>query len=73
MPSDRKIFPAWAREVDECAKEFGVDIQRGLSSEEVERRRQKWGWNELEKHPGPSVWKLIMDQFNDRLIWVLLA
>lgn len=71
--SDRKIFPAWARDEEDCAKEFEVDIVRGLSSEDVERRRQKWGWNELEKHPGPSVWKLIMDQFNDTLVRILLV
>eukprot|EP01018_Ginkgo_biloba_P020202 Gb_01120 [translate_table: standard] len=71
--SDRKIFPAWAREVEECAKEFQVDIKQGLSSEDVERCRRKYGWNELEKHPGPSIWRLILDQFNDTLVRILLV
>lgn len=72
-PSDQKIFPAWARDVDDCAKEFEVDVEQGLSSEDVERRRKKWGLNELEKHSGPSVWKLIIDQFNDTLVRILLV
>lgn len=72
-PSDQKIFPAWARDIEDCAKEFEVDVERGLSSEDVERRRKIWGWNELEKHSGPSVWKLILDQFNDTLVRILLV
>lgn len=66
-------FPAWARDEHECAKEFGVDISQGLSSEAVERQRAKYGWNELEKHPGPSIWKLVADQFNDNLVRILLV
>uniref|UniRef100_A0A0C9RNI8 P-type Ca(2+) transporter n=1 Tax=Wollemia nobilis TaxID=56998 RepID=A0A0C9RNI8_9CONI len=73
MPSDRKVFPSWARDEHECAKEFRVDIKHGLSSEEVERRRKIYGWNELEKMPGPSIWQLVMDQFNDTLVRILLV
>jgi Ca2+-transporting ATPase len=35
--------------------------------------KKKKGWNELQKHLGPSVWKLIMDQFNDTLVIILLV
>ncbi|GLJ06725.1 hypothetical protein SUGI_0046350 [Cryptomeria japonica] len=73
MKSDRTVFPAWARDEHECAKEFGVDISQGLSSEAVERQRAKFGWNELEKHAGPSIWKLVVDQFNDTLVRILLV
>lgn len=56
-----------AKEVEECAKEFEEDIEQELSSEEVHRQQQKWGWNEMEKHKRLSVWKLIMDKFKDTL------
>lgn len=73
MQSGQTVFPAWARDEHECAKEFGVDISQGLSSEAVERQRAKYGWNELEKHPGPSIWRLVADQFNDTLVRILLV
>ncbi|CAA7389554.1 unnamed protein product [Spirodela intermedia] len=65
-------YPAWARDVPECEEEFKVSADRGLSSEEVLRRRLVYGSNELEKHSGPSIWQLILEQFNDTLVRILL-
>ncbi|KAJ0979410.1 hypothetical protein J5N97_014884 [Dioscorea zingiberensis] len=66
-------FPAWARTVKECEEEFEVSAARGLKSEEVARRREVYGWNELEKHSGPSIWQLVLEQFNDTLVRILLV
>ncbi|KAK1285659.1 Calcium-transporting ATPase 4, endoplasmic reticulum-type [Acorus calamus] len=66
-------FPAWARGVSECLDEFKVNPDHGLSSDEVQRRLQIHGPNELEKHEGPSIWSLIVDQFNDTLVRILLV
>ncbi|KAJ4980070.1 hypothetical protein NE237_010850 [Protea cynaroides] len=72
-PSDRETFPAWAMDVDQCLKKYGVDKDFGLTSEKVEKQRQIYGTNELEKHEGPSIWSLILEQFNDTLVRILLA
>ncbi|XP_010253395.1 PREDICTED: calcium-transporting ATPase 4, endoplasmic reticulum-type-like [Nelumbo nucifera] len=72
-PSDREICPAWAKDVEDCLKVFNVDKDRGLSTEEVEKRRRIYGWNELEKHEGPSILSLILEQFNDTLVRILLV
>lgn len=66
-------FPAWARTVTECEAEFKVSPDRGLSSAEVSRRQEKYGLNELEKHSGPSIWHLVLEQFNDTLVRILLV
>ncbi|KAH0465965.1 hypothetical protein IEQ34_006068 [Dendrobium chrysotoxum] len=66
-------FPAWARNINECESEFNVSSDRGLRSDEVQRRREVYGWNELDKHSGPSVWVLVLEQFNDTLVRVLLV
>lgn len=66
-------FPAWARSVRECEVEFGVSAARGLTSDEAARRREVYGWNELEKHSGPSIWQLVLEQFNDTLVRILLV
>ncbi|PKA63277.1 Calcium-transporting ATPase 4, endoplasmic reticulum-type [Apostasia shenzhenica] len=66
-------FPAWARTVGDCEAEFGVASDRGLTSSEVPPRRGRYGWNELEKHSGPSIWQLVLAQFNDTLVRILLV
>lgn len=70
---DGDSFAPWARDVKECEEKYGVSRDLGLSIEEVERRRKSHGWNELEKHEGPSIWRLILDQFNDTLVRILLC
>ncbi|KAA8549543.1 hypothetical protein F0562_001439 [Nyssa sinensis] len=70
--SNQEIFPAWSKDVRECEEKFQVCRENGLSVAEVEKRRQIYGWNELEKHEGPSILRLILDQFNDTLVRILL-
>ncbi|XP_068667876.1 calcium-transporting ATPase 4, endoplasmic reticulum-type-like [Aristolochia californica] len=70
---DRSVFPAWARDIRECEAEYKVSTVNGLLSEEVDARRKVHGWNELEKHEGPSIFRLILDQFNDTLVRILLV
>ncbi|CAN6284691.1 unnamed protein product [Urochloa humidicola] len=65
-------FPAWARTPSECLAELGVSADRGLSSEEAAERLQRYGPNELERHAPPSVWKLVLEQFEDTLVRILL-
>ncbi|XP_047313599.1 calcium-transporting ATPase 4, endoplasmic reticulum-type-like [Impatiens glandulifera] len=71
--SQEEVFPAWSKDVRECEVKFGVSREQGLSNDEVEKRRQIHGFNELEKHDGPSVWRLILGQFNDTLVRILLV
>ncbi|XP_061366638.1 calcium-transporting ATPase 4, endoplasmic reticulum-type-like isoform X2 [Gastrolobium bilobum] len=71
--SDREIFKAWAKDVRECEEHYKVRVKSGLNSNEVENRRRIYGSNELEKHEGQSIWSLILEQFNDTLVRILLA
>ncbi|CAL9113555.1 unnamed protein product [Musa textilis] len=66
-------FPAWGRTVQECEAEFKVSAEYGLRSDEVPKRREIYGLNELEKHSGPSIWQLVLEQFNDTLVRILLV
>ncbi|CAK8530773.1 unnamed protein product [Lathyrus sativus] len=71
--SESDIFKAWAKDVRECEEQFKVSVKSRLSDEEVENRRKIYGLNELEKHDGQSIWKLVLEQFNDTLVRILLA
>lgn len=69
----KDVYPAWSKDVGECEEKFQVNKEYGLSNDDVEKRRQIYGWNELEKHEGPSIFTLILDQFNDTLVRILLV
>lgn len=60
-------------EVDELCDHFGVDPAKGLSSEVVEQKRAEFGWNELDKEESTPLWKLVLEQFDDTLVKILLA
>ncbi|XP_047977941.1 calcium-transporting ATPase 4, endoplasmic reticulum-type-like [Salvia hispanica] len=66
-------YAAWSKDVRECEEKFQVRKEHGLSGDDVEKRRQIYGLNELEKHDGPSIMRLILDQFNDTLVRILLV
>ncbi|KAK9069167.1 hypothetical protein SSX86_013283 [Deinandra increscens subsp. villosa] len=72
-PLDTNQYSAWAKDIKECEQNYQVDSKFGLSDGEVEKRLQEYGTNELEKHEGQSVFRLILDQFNDTLVRILLA
>ncbi|XP_059660674.1 calcium-transporting ATPase 1, endoplasmic reticulum-type-like [Cornus florida] len=71
--TNQEGFAAWAKDVWECEEKFQVKRDCGLSDDEVEKRLQIYGLNELEKHEGQSILRLILDQFNDTLVRILLA
>jgi Ca2+-transporting ATPase len=58
-------------EVDEAIRELDAKMD-GLSSEEVQRRLQEFGPNELKKEKRKSPVKLFLEQFTDILIIILL-
>lgn len=66
-------YAAWSKDVRECEEKFQVRKEVGLSADDVEKRRQIYGFNELEKHEGPSIFRLVLDQFNDTLVRILLV
>ena len=66
----REQFPAWVRSPEQTAAHYGVSLEVGLTSEQVEEARSTYGWNELEKAPGKPLWKLVLEQFDDMLVKV---
>ncbi|KAF1784899.1 P-type ATPase, cytoplasmic domain N [Phytophthora cactorum] len=54
-------------------KHMGVTEEQGLSTAEVEKRRAVHGYNELDKEEGTPLWKLVLEQFDDALVKILLG
>nr|WP_313777608.1 cation-translocating P-type ATPase [Mycobacterium sp.] len=55
------------------ARQFGTDPDRGLSAEEAARRLAAVGPNEIATVPPVPVWRKIVEQFRDPLIYLLFA
>ncbi|BBN18941.1 P-type Ca2+ transporter type 2C [Marchantia polymorpha subsp. ruderalis] len=68
-----ETFPSWARTTDQCLEHFQVDLKQGLSKGAVEKQRELYGWNELQKEAAKPMWKLVLEQFDEMLIKILLV
>jgi Ca2+-transporting ATPase len=49
------------------------DVEKGLSSQQVEQARKQHGPNQLTETPPPSVWEQLLAQFQELVIWLLLG
>ncbi len=53
--------------------ELQTDVEKGLSSAEAQKRLEKYGPNQFEEGEKSSLLKMLWDQINDPLIWILLV
>ena len=59
--------------VEQVVDGLGTDPANGLDDGEAAARLERFGRNELRPVEPPSRWRLFLGQFNDFMIWVLLA
>ncbi|MGB3758381.1 MAG: cation-translocating P-type ATPase [Rivularia sp. (in: cyanobacteria)] len=60
-------------EVNEAIELLSGNADTGLTSQEVESRLQKYGTNELEESGGRSSWEILVDQFKNIMLLMLIA
>jgi P-type Ca2+ transporter type 2C len=60
-------------EVDKALGLLDSKADSGLTPQEVEQRLQKYGSNELEEHGGRSAWEILLDQFKNIMLLMLIA
>ncbi|KAK7693266.1 hypothetical protein QCA50_002833 [Cerrena zonata] len=63
----------WTKTPEEISQHFSVDPSRGLSSDLAEKHAEIYGKNELPEDPPTPLWELILEQFKDQLVLILLA
>lgn len=64
---------SFTKSTAEVLGHFKVQESQGLSSQQVSTSRQKYGNNALPEDPPTPVWQLILEQFKDQLVIILLA
>ncbi|XP_027008473.1 sarcoplasmic/endoplasmic reticulum calcium ATPase 2b [Tachysurus fulvidraco] len=63
---------AHTKTVEEVYSYFSVNESTGLGLDQVRRQRERWGANELPAEEGKSLWVLVIEQFEDLLVRILL-
>lgn len=59
--------------MDELVAYHSTDLKTGLSTSQIEAKRSQYGYNELDKEDPTPLWKLVLEQFDDTLVKILLA
>ncbi|KAH9842945.1 calcium-transporting ATPase [Rhodofomes roseus] len=63
----------WTKSSDAILQHFSVDPARGLTADLAAKHAQLYGKNELPEEPSTPIWELILEQFQDQLVLILLA
>jgi len=58
---------------EDAARELESDLDKGLSSDEVKKRLEKYGTNELKHKEGPTILEMFLEQFKDFLVLILIG
>ena len=62
----------YQKNIDDVKKELATDIEKGLSSKQVEEKQQNVGFNELKAKKKKSLIVKFLEQFKDFMIIVLI-
>ncbi|KAI3328866.1 putative calcium P-type ATPase [Xylariaceae sp. AK1471] len=64
---------AFAKPIQAVLDHFRVDPKNGLTDEQVVELRIKHGRNAIPEEPPTPIWELILEQFKDQLVIILLG
>lgn len=70
---DASPVPIWHTAQAQQALELLNSDRQGLTPQEVDARRQQYGWNELQETQGRSSWGILLDQFKNIMLIMLIA
>ena len=58
--------------INDVEKNLETDASRGLNKEQVEQKREKYGFNELKEGKKKSLFVKFLEQFKDFMVIVLI-
>ncbi|KAH7340352.1 hypothetical protein B0J17DRAFT_694184 [Rhizoctonia solani] len=64
---------AWTKTPEQVLTHFSVNHHTGLTAGQVAENTKRFGKNELPDEPPTPLWELILEQFKDQLVLILLG
>ncbi|MEH2068604.1 MAG: cation-translocating P-type ATPase [Nostoc sp.] len=71
LPEDAAVWHSL--EVDKALDLLDSNADSGLTSEDIQQRLQKYGPNELQENAGRSAWQILLDQFSNIMLLMLIG
>lgn len=62
----------WNGTIEQVEKELETDIEKGLKKEQIQNKKEQYGFNELESKKKQSLFSKFLNQFKDFMIIVLI-
>ncbi|CAM4187045.1 cation-translocating P-type ATPase [Gillisia limnaea] len=59
--------------IQQVVEKLKTDVDRGLTTEEIQKRLEKYGLNKWREQKAKSIWLMFFAQLKDALIYVLLG
>lgn len=69
---EKKVNSWWNQSPEDVCRNLNTNLHKGLSSEETERRLQKFGPNQLPEKKRVSPLTLLINQFSSFIVWTLI-
>ncbi|WP_062352899.1 calcium-translocating P-type ATPase, PMCA-type [Bacillus kwashiorkori] len=63
----------YSKSTEDTVKELNTNVESGLSSQEAEKRLKEYGPNQFEEQQKTSIWKMLWEQINSMLIYILIG
>ena len=63
---------SYQKDIKTIIKELNSNEKTGLTTVEVKKRQEKYGFNELKQKPKKTIMKMIIEQLTDKMIIILL-
>jgi len=73
LPAEDAERPPYRLDPEQVFESWAVDRDKGLSGQEVKKRRQAFGPNRLREARRKSAWRVLLDQFKSIVVLLLLA
>ena len=70
---ERDTTPWHSRSIEDVAGALETNTDQGLTPQEAQRRLERYGLNELAEAPRPGFWQVLLRQFQDFLILILIV
>lgn len=64
---------SYTKSAADVLRHFGVKESSGLTSQQVVASKKRHGSNALPEDPPTPIWQLILEQFKDQLVIILLG